>query len=97
MKEDFFFKEIRKAQQRFNQTFGMLTTCDIRLRQSVILIICKLGRLEEKILKARDKLSVRDDIRKFIRIRNTLNKVFITIENFQKERRNYGIHARTQP
>jgi len=85
---DFFDKEVAKAQQRFNQTFGRLTVCDLKLRQAVILTVCLLGRAGDKIKIAKNKDDVRGEIKKFIRIRTSLNKVFYKIEKQQKERRN---------
>jgi len=82
-----FEKEVIRAQHKFNQTFGMLGTGDIKLRQSVILKICGLGCLKNKIIKAANRDQVRDEICNFMKIRNTLNNVFNTIETYQKERR----------
>ena len=87
MSVDFFEKEVTRAQCKFNQTFGMLKTCDIKLRQSAILKICGLGCLRNKIVKAAGKDQVRDEICSFMKIRGILNNVFNTIEDYQKERR----------
>jgi hypothetical protein len=89
MPVDFFEKEITKAQQKFNQTFGTLKTGDIKLRQSAILKICGLGCLRNKIVKAADRDQVRDEICHFMEIRNTLNNVFNSIEAYQEERRHF--------
>jgi hypothetical protein len=89
MPVDFFVKEVNRAQQKFNQTFGMLKTGDIKLRQSAILKICGLGCLRNKIVKAADRDQVRDEICHFMKIRNTLNNVLNSIEAYQKERRNF--------
>ena len=89
MPVDFFEEDVKSAQQRFNQTFGELTTCNIRLRQSAILKICGLGCLRNKIVKAADKDQVREEICSFKKIRKTLNNVFNTIEDFQKQRRGF--------
>ena len=88
MPTDFFCKEVERLQQRFNQTFGRLNTCDISLRQSVILTICGLGCLGKKIVKAKRDSDVREGIQEFNKIRNRLNNIFNTIEVFQAERRN---------
>jgi hypothetical protein len=95
MPVDFFEKEVNRAQEKFNQTFGMLETGDIKLRQLVILKICGLGCLKNKIGKAANRDQVRDEICKFMKIRNTLNNVFNTIENYQKERRPFENDQRT--
>jgi hypothetical protein len=87
MPVDFFVKEVDRAQRKFNQTFGMLETGDIKLRQSAILKICGLSCLGNKIKKAEDESKVRDDIRNFNKIRDALNSIFNTIEDYQKERR----------
>jgi hypothetical protein len=89
MPVDFFGEAVKSAQQKFNQTFGELTTCNIRLRQSAILKICGLGCLRKKIVKAADRDQVRDEIRSFKKIRETLNNVFNIIEDYQKERRDF--------
>ena len=95
MPVDFFEKEVTKAQQKFNQTFGTLKTCDIKLRQSAILKICGLGCLRNKIVKAADRDQVRDEICHFMKIRNILNNVFNSIEAYQKERRHFENDQRT--
>jgi hypothetical protein len=95
MPVDFFEKEVTRTQQKFNQTFGMLKTGDIKLRQSAILKICSLGCLRNKIMSAGDTSKVRDDIRNFIKIRDALNSIFNTIEDYQKERRHFENDQRT--
>ena len=95
MPVDFFGEAVKSAQQRFNQTFGELTTCNIRLRQSAILKICGLGCLRNKIIKAADSDQVREEICSFRKIRKTLNNVFNTIEDYQKERRYFENDQRT--
>ena len=95
MPVDFFEKEVTRAQDKFNQTFGMLETGDIKLRQSAILNICGLGCLRNKIVKAADKDQVRDEICSFMKIRGILNNVFNTIEDYQKERRHFENDQRT--
>ena len=89
MPVNFFEKEVSRAQHKFNQTFGMLETGDIKLRQSAIFKICGLGCLRNKIVKAADKDQVRGEICNFMKIRNTLNNVFNSIEAYQKERRHF--------
>ena len=95
MPVNFFEKEVTRVQHKFNQTFGMLETGDIKLRQSAIFKICGLGCLRNKIAKAKDKDEVRDEICNFMKIRNTLNHVFKTIEAYQKERRHFEHDHRT--
>ena len=95
MPVNFFEKEVTRTQHKFNQTFGMLETGDIKLRQSAILKICGLGCLRNKIIKAADKDQVRGEICKFMEIRNILNNVFNTIEDYQKERRYFENDQRT--
>ena len=50
----------------------------------------------EKMRNTGDKLKVKDDIRKFVRIRNTLNDTFNTIEDYLKERRSHGSACQNQ-
>jgi hypothetical protein len=63
-------------QNRFNQTFGDIVVCSINTRQRVMLSIIYLGLLEKKI-----KYSCkRSDIKKFVKIRNSLNNLFNQFE-----------------
>ena len=87
MPTNFFEKEIEKVRERFNQTFGNRTTCSIKLRQAVILQICGMGCLKNKIQNAADTAKVKTEIGQFIKIRNALNNIFDTIENHNSERR----------
>jgi hypothetical protein len=85
---EFFESEVIKTWEKFNQTFGMLATGDIRLRQETILKICNLGCLSKKISQAESRSSVQEEIKKFIKIKDALNDVFCRIENYLNERRN---------
>ena len=99
MKIDFFEKELNTVRERFNETFGKQTVCDLEARCRVIISIIHMGILSDKINKAGDKSMVRDDIRMFIRIRNTLFTIFNNAEKYWQERRPYdnGNQANRQP
>jgi len=64
---DFFESEVRKAQNRFNETFGTELVCNVNLRQSVILAICFMGNASKKIKAANNKDQVRSLIKKFMK------------------------------
>ena len=83
---DFFEKELTKVQERFNQTFGKQTVCNLELRYSTILAICRLGRECEKIRKTKRKDDVRSEIKRFMKARNILNNLFDQFENQREER-----------
>ena len=87
---DFFENELRNAQHKFNQTFGVQDVCNLKLRQSVILAIGFLGKAYEKIKKAENKDDSRAEIKKFMRARNVLNNLFNNFEEQQKGRRSYA-------
>ena len=89
MKVNFFEKELTRVRERFNQTFGKQTVCDLQTRAQVIIAIIHMGMLNNKIMKAKDKSMVRDDIRMFIRIKNALSIIFNNAEKFWEERRSY--------
>lgn len=93
MSIDFFKAEVKKAQDRFNQTFGKETVCDLKLRQTVILAICFLSNEARKISNAANEDEVRAQIKKFMRTKTTLNKLFVQFELESQERSEY---ARTQ-
>jgi len=86
---NYFEKELCKIQQHFNETFGNLIVCDLRLRQRVILSIISMGKLSGKISRAKSKDDVRDEIRRFMKTRKILKNIFNKIEIQQKERRNH--------
>ena len=89
MAVDFFEREVRKVRQRFNETFGRLTVCNLDARYSAILSICWLGILGRRISRVKAKQKAKDSINEFIRIRDVLNNVFNLIDK-QQERRGYA-------
>ena len=99
MKVNFFEKELTGVRKRFNQTFGKQTVCDLQARAQVIIAIIHMGLLNNKIVKAKDKSAVRDDIQMFIKIKNTLTTIFNNSEKLWEERRNYvkGDQTNRQP
>ena len=99
MKIDFFEKELTTVRERFNQTFGKQTVCNLETRCRVIISIIHMGLLSDKINKAGDKSMVKDDIRMFIRVRDTLMAIFNNAEKHWHERRRYdnGNQANRQP
>jgi len=87
---NFFQREVKQTQARFNETFGKLETCDIKTRQAVILSIISMDRLSKKIMEAESKDMVRPEIAKFMRSKQALNGVFDVIEDILKERRQHA-------
>ena len=90
MRIDFFQNELCKVQDRFNETFGKLVVCNVSQRQRIMLSIISMGRLEKKIMAAGSMDNARDDIKKFVRTRNILNKEFDKVEEFFNERREHA-------
>jgi hypothetical protein len=90
MRTDFFDREVRNMQDRFNETFGKLIVCNINQRQRIMLSIISLGRLEKKIMTAQSQDAAQADIRRFMRTCKYLTKQFNTIEQQFKERRNHS-------
>jgi hypothetical protein len=84
---DFFESEVRKAQNRFNETFGTELVCNVNLRQSVILAICFMGNASKKIKAANNKDQVRSLIKKFMKTKNILHNLFDQFEQEIQERR----------
>ena len=89
MKVDFFEKELTRVRERFNQTFGKQLACDLQTRAEVIIAIIQMGLLGNKIMNAKDKELVRDDIRMFIKTRNQLATIFGKADKYFKERRRH--------
>ena len=80
MPVNFFATELRKIQERFNQTFGEMVVFNIKTRQQTIFAIIGMGLLEKKISSTTDKRKVRDDIKEFMHRSKTLNQLFDYIE-----------------
>ena len=80
MPVNYFATELRKIQERFNQTFGSMVICDIKSRQHAILAIISMDRLQQRISKAKTKGDVRNDIKRFMRTHKALTRLFDDIE-----------------
>lgn len=93
---DFFQSEVKKAQKRFNETFGRELVCDIKLRQSVILAICFMGNAGKKIKAAKNKDQVRTQIKKFMKTKKILHNLFDQFEKENQERRQNGLTSTTR-
>ena len=87
MRLKFFEKELDKVQERFNQTFGIMTVCDLKLRQSVILAICHLGCLVRTMTETKSRDHPHNKIARFMRTRNAINRVFDQLEKHQEKGR----------
>lgn len=91
---DFFEQELSRLQERFNSTFGVMTTCDITARQSTLLSIIGLGVLAKRINSASDKDLVRTEITRFVKGRDVLNRWFdhvqTQIKQHQERRSHHG-------
>ncbi len=83
---NFFKKELNKLRTRFNETFGETQTCNLQLRQAVLVAIIWLGVSEKRINETPDKNLVRKEIKEFIRARDVLNSLFNLLKDQQKER-----------
>ena len=84
---DFFEKEVKRSQTRFNETFGIMTVCNVETRQRAILAIIFLNRLKDKIKTADGHDKAREEIKKFVRTRDILNRIFNQIETHLSEER----------
>lgn len=87
MRIDFFELELKKARDRFNQTFGKTKVCDLQSRFSAIFAICFMGIACRKIRNAGNKNNVRGLIKKFMNERSALNNLFDQFEREQQGRR----------
>jgi hypothetical protein len=93
---DFFEKEVEKSEEKFNQTYGVMVVCNLKLRQAAILSIISLGLLCRKITAVKRKHEMKDDIQTFMRIRNTLNNHFNQLIDRRRHETNTR-HPETAP
>ena len=87
MKIQFFEKELQKVRDRFNETFGIMPVCNLKLRGKTILSICHLGCLAKEMAEIKSRDHPHKTIAKFMRVRNELNRIFDELEKDQEERR----------
>ena len=80
---DFFERELFKVQQKFNQTFGEMPTCNPQVRAKVIFAIVQMGILKNKIKEKNQ----REDISKFVITKSRLDRIFEKLTT-EKERKN---------
>ena len=92
MKVDFFKKELDKVQDRFNQTFGIMPLCDLKLRQSVIFTICHMGCLAKEMAETKSRDHPHNKIARFMQGRNALNRIFDQLEKHLRQRREHNGH-----
>ena len=79
---DFFESELVKTQNRFNQTFGSMPLCNPTVRIKVIFAIVQMCILHRKIIKDKNK----EDIIKFVKIKDRLNNIFSALIEESKRR-----------
>ena len=85
---DFFEKEVKRLQERFNGTFGQEPTVNMRARHLAILAICRAGILARSVRQTSDEKRIGEIAREFCNVRETLNMCFDLIEP-QPERRGH--------
>ena len=80
---NFFQKEVKKVQDRFNDTFGETQVVNLSARFNVIFSIIHLGLIAKEINKQSIKQNGKKDIekvREFMRTKEILNNAF---DNFE--------------
>ena len=91
MPVDFFKNELSRVQTGFNQTFGVMPLCNPKIRIRVMFAIVQMCLLQRKIVKGKGK----EDISKFVKIKDNLNKIFSTLIK-ESERRQHDNSAENQ-
>lgn len=89
MAVDYFAAEIEKTQQRFNETFGQQTICNLTTRTLAIMSIIRMGLLSKQIAKAENKDHVRKEIRRFMKARTLLWEIYNQFNPDTRERRSH--------
>jgi hypothetical protein len=86
---DFFEKEMKRLQERFNTTFGQAKTVNMMARSLTVLAISWAEVLARTIRVTSDEKRIGEMTREFCRVREGLNKFFDLFES-QKERSRHG-------
>jgi hypothetical protein len=87
MKTQFFEKELQRVRDRFNETFGIMTVCNLERRRKAILDIIGLSRLVKEMAGIKSRDHPHETIARFMRKRNELNRIFDELEKYLRERR----------
>ena len=82
---DFFERELERVQRNFNRAYGGVVVVSIKQREAVIMSIIHMGLLTRTIKKV-GLVEGRPAIRRFIKIRNKLNRHFILIRKHNERR-----------
>ena len=82
---DFFEKEVKRLQDRFNETVGKAKTVNMRIRTLAILAICHADIITKSIRETSDEKRIGEMTREFCRIRGVMNGLFDLMES-NKER-----------
>jgi hypothetical protein len=85
---DFFEKEVKRLQERFNGTFGQEPTVNMRARHLAILAVCWADILARSVRETSDEKRIGEIAREFCNVRKALNRFFDLIEP-QPERRGH--------
>ncbi len=91
MPVEFFEKELFRVQERFNQTFGTMPTCNPTLRAKVVFAIVQMCILKNKIKEE----NRREDISKFVRTKSRLERIFEKLTT-EKERKKHDAKSRVE-
>lgn len=78
---DFFEKEVKRLEERFNEAFGQAKTLNMRVRTLAILAICRAGILARTVRETLDEKKTGEMTREFCRIREVMNGLFNLIES----------------
>lgn len=90
MAVDFFSKEVERVQKNFNSAYKGLVVINLRQRERIIMAIIHMGLLTRSVKKAETDFDRTFIIKKFIRIRNAVNRQLSLI---RKERSCHGNNA----
>jgi len=86
---EYLAKEVERVQRNFNASYQGLTIIDLQARRAIIFGIIHMDLLTRSIKKAETDFDHQFIIKKFIRIRNKINRSLSLIKK-GKERRSYG-------
>lgn len=91
---DFFEKEVKRLQERFNATFGQAKIVNMRARYLAIFAICRADILARSVRETSDEKRIAEMTREFCSIRKVINQLFDLIESQQERRGHDGYGQR---
>ena len=91
---DFFEKEVKRLQERFNETLGQAKNVNVTVRYAALLAICRIDLIARSIRVTSDEQTKAQMTKELCKQREGMNRFFDLIESQQERRKHHGYGQR---